>query len=156
MHKFIFLLSAILLVSCGKQTQSSNGSSKQEREETDENYLEVDAHESSDLLNVTADIPIEIEGDRIIFKSSRQLKDVGSRISCGLTINSGDIYAFDLAGGRLYLTLPDGERISMKRVIPGEGPMGSWISVHRKGHSKVTRRYSITEDRMLLNVDCEG
>lgn len=156
------ILLIITLVSCGKQN-SSPSSSKDTRQEEQEGgrnsgrngYVDANKVGETELLNVTGKVSTSISGDRISINSSLNIQEMGSRLSCSLTIKSGEIWHFRLTNSGMELELPDGTRQLLKAVGKGGEVIGSWVWTGNNGGIRIQRRYSFLSNSLIINQDCE-
>lgn len=152
-----FLLIAFLstlVVSCGQNGSSSKSGSNDDRQ--NEEYV-TDVREV-DLLDVAMDVPVEISGNRIIFKQSVADAATGVRSTCNVSVTSGEAYTFSVDGSNLTLRTPSGEKMSLKRVSgSGNSIVGSWSGKSYKGDQLVMRRVTfVSENRLVMRTHCES
>jgi hypothetical protein len=150
--RFLFLASLLVMVSCGQNSSSKGGN---QGELSNEEYV-TDIREV-DLLDVAMDVPVEVTGNKIIFKGSASNSENGIRSTCALSVASGDAYDFSLSGGALMIRTPKGERMNFVRVSGQSGIIGSWASKAYLGEQLIMRRLTfVRENRMVMRTHCEG
>lgn len=152
-----FLLIAFLstlVVSCGQNGSSSKSGSGDDRQ--NEEYV-TDVREV-DLLDVAMDVPVEITGNKIIFKQSVADSASGVRSSCNVSVTSGEAYTYSVDGSSLTLKTAGGEKMSLKRVSgSGNSIVGSWSGKSYKGEQLVMRRITfVSENRLIMRTHCES
>lgn len=153
--KFILMILVMVsLVSCGKTGGSSSSNGPQEEQDRD-GYLHTDAHEETELLNVTVNEAVSISGGQITFNRPVSVQDTGHRTSCSLSIASGETWQYRETSKGLEFIFPDGSKASLRPVSRTSGITGTWTSVVTKNGMKISRRYAILQDRMIINQDCE-
>ena len=150
--RFLFLAFLFVMVSCG-QNMSSTSSDKDEL--SNEEYV-TDIREV-DLLDVAMDVPVEVRGNKIIFKSSANNSENGIRSSCAVGVTSGEAYDFSLNGNGLSIRTPQGEKMNFVRISGQSGIVGGWSSKVYKGEQLIMRRLTfVSENRMVMRTHCEG
>lgn len=162
--KLIFMTMFIfVLISCGKDSGNGGPSSKsdssieRETELTRNGYVDTNSRGETDLLNVTVSEAINLEGDRIIFGRGVQAMDRGSRLSCSLSVQAGEIWTFALVAEELKLTLSNGKILNLKKLNgPANSVLGNWIWQGNEDGMKLFRRFSFLNNRIIINQDCEG
>jgi len=150
-----FLLLAFLsvvVVSCGQKGSSSSDETKRQNEEYVTDVREVD------LLDVAMDVPVEISGNKIIFKQSITDSANGLRSSCSVGVTSGEAYSYKLSGSSLLILTASGQKMSFKRVSgDGDGLAGSWSGKAYEGSQLVMRRMTfLGNDRLVMRTHCES
>ena len=153
-----FLLIAFLstlVVSCG-QSGSSSKSGTSEDDRQNEEYV-TDVREV-DLLDVAMDVPVEISGNKIIFKQSVADSASGVRSSCNVSVTSGEAYSYSVDGSKLTLKTSSGEKMNLTRVSgSGNSIVGSWTGKTYKGDQLVLRRVTfVSESRLVMRTHCES
>lgn len=148
--RFLIPVMLLVLVSCGK-SGSSNGGPRQE-EEFNEG---IDNITETDLLDVTVDVPVEISGNKIIFrKASNQLVS-GAHSTCNLSVENGESWDYSVSGRTLSLYRGRG-KTNMVRVGEGSGIVGSWVSKGYEGSQFIVRRVTfVSLDRVIMRAHCE-
>lgn len=162
--KSIFMMMFIFaLVSCGKDSGGgSSGSTaesgpERQTELTRNGYIDTSSRGETDLLNVTVNAPVNINGDRITFNQGVQAVDRGSRLSCSLSVQSGEMWTFSISGKSLRLTQSSGKILNMKKLSgPEDSLLGNWLWQGNEDGMKLFRRLSIFQNRLIINQDCEG
>lgn len=148
------IIAAILvtvITSCGKE--NSAGSGPRQNQETESEDLSTGS--SSDLLNVTLDVPAEITSNQIIFQKAMSKSDKGEISDCSYQVTEGESYQYSVSGNELMVQT-NGSRLQMKRVEnSGTGIFGSWYSLSKGTKSRRETRISILPSRVVINVDCE-
>ena len=146
------LLILFAVVSCGKKSTSSSSSpGERQNQEYATDIREVD------LLDVTADLPIESTGDKIIFKKAFRETASGVRTTCEMNVDAGESYQYRLGSNSLVLTKNNGSKIHLERVSGEHGLAGSWISEKREGRALVARRITfLGNNRVIMRTHCEG
>jgi hypothetical protein len=153
--RFMIALLFVLVSACNEKMASS----KQQPAVADTQYdgYSVDVEEL-DLLDVVLDVPIEVSGDKIFFKSTEREVAVGAHSTCESTFTMGENYDYQLNGSVLTLTKSNGEKFDLKR-ISGEGAdlVGAWKGTTLKGHQSIMQRFTIlSENRLIVRTHCEG
>lgn len=162
--KLVFMTMFIfVLISCGKDSGNGAPSSKsessrgRETELTRNGYVDTNSRGETDLLNVTVSDSINLQGDRIIFGSGIQAIDRGTRLSCSLSIQAGEIWTFAFVAEKLKLTLSNGKILNLRKLNgPVNSVLGNWIWQGNEDGMKILRRFSILNNRIIINQDCEG
>lgn len=155
--KYSILLLMFLVVSCGKNQSSSSSSGA--RQEQQRGFIDLSESGTTvpDLLNVTLDVPVEITTDRITFLRNASLTDQGVRHSCGLNVKESEIWHYSVGGNRLNLEMANGSRLNMeKQSSYGTGAQGVWMARASNNGMKMIYRFTLFQDRIILNQDCEG
>lgn len=152
--RFLLLTFLAVLVSCGQGSSSSkNGGSEQRQNE--EYVTEV---REVDLLDVAMDVPVEISGNKIIFKQAATDSANGVRSSCSVGVASGEAYDFSVSGSTLSIRTASGERMNLQRVSGDNGSIvGSWTGKSYNGEQLVMRRMTfVSENRLVMRTHCES
>lgn len=150
--KYSLILVLVLLVSCGKnQGSADSGGKKQQRQER--GFIDLSAVDSAmpDLLNVTLDMPADVTTDRIVFLKNGSKTDQGKKFSCSLNVKEGEIWHYSVSGDNLSLEMANGTRLNMTRQSSSV-----WIATGTQNQLKMIYRFSLFNDRIILNQDCEG
>jgi hypothetical protein len=163
--KIVFMMMFIfVLASCGKDSGGSGSSTPstestrgRQTELTRNGYVDTSSRGETDLLNVTLNAGININGDRITFDRGVQAMDRGSRLSCSFSVQSGEMWTFSITGESLRLTLSSGKILNMRKLSgPENSILGNWLWQGSEDGMRLFRRLSILENRMIINQDCEG
>lgn len=153
MH-FLLLALSLVLISCNQNTKSSGGGGGPERqnEEFVTNVREVD------LLDVSLDVPIEISGNKIVFKQAANDALEGSNSSCSITVASDEAYSFKVDGNALEIKTSAGKKMSFQRISgSGNNIVGSWTGKSREGSQLVMRKMTfVSESRLVMRTHCES
>ena len=151
--RFLLLTFLAVLVSCGQGGSSSKSGDK---ERQNEEY--VSDVRQVDLLDVAMDVPVEISGNKIIFKQAVADSANGVRSSCSVGVASGEAYDFNLDGSKLTIRTSAGERINLTRVSGDGGSIvGSWTGKSYNGEQLVMRRMTfVSENRLVMRTHCES
>lgn len=153
-----FLLLALLsvVVSCGQDSSSSKSSGGSDNEDRQNEEYVTDVREV-DLLDIAVDVPVEISGNKIVFKQSVADSATGVRSSCNMSVTSGEAYTFTVKDNSMVLKTAAGEKMSFRRVSGGNGIIGSWTSKAFKGEQLVMRRITfVSNNRMVMRTHCES
>ncbi len=142
--KITLILALLFVISCGK-----NGSSSGPGIEEQEGYVDINpsAAGSSELMNVTVDVPVQITGDRIQFLRGVSLVDQ----KCSFQVNANEIWHSRQSGNQMSIERTDGTTMNFRR-----NAHGLWASSGHNNGMKVTRRLYLLGGRFILNQDCEG
>ena len=155
--RFLLLTFLAVLVSCGQGGSSSKSSDGGEREQRQNEEYVTDVREV-DLLDVAMDVPVEISGNKIIFKQAVADSANGVRSSCSVGVAVGEAYDFSVSGSTLTIRTPAGEKMSLKRVSGNNGSIvGSWTGKVQNGDQLVLRRMTfVSENRLVMRTHCES
>lgn len=150
--RFLLLAFSLVLISCGQNTKSVIGSPKRQNEDFVTNVREVD------LLDVAMDVPVEISGNKIIFKQSANDTIEGSNSSCSVGVSSDEAYSFKIDGSGLEIQTSAGKKMSFLRVSGNaDSIVGSWSGKFREGKQLVMRRMTfLNESRLVMRTHCES
>lgn len=150
--RFLLLAFSLVLISCGQNTKSVIGSPKRQNEDFVTNVRQVD------LLDVAMDVPVEISGNKIIFKQSANDSIEGSNSSCSVGVISDETYSFKLDGSGLEIQTSAGKKMSFLRVSGNaDSIVGSWSGKFREGKQLVMRRMTfLNESRLVMRTHCES
>lgn len=152
--RFLLLTFLSVLMSCGQSGSSkkSVGAEKPQNQEYITDVREVD------LLDVAMDVPVEISGNRIIFKESIADSANGVRSSCSVGVTTGEAYSFTVNGDAMVIQTSAGVRINFTRVSgDGDSILGSWTGKSYEGSQLVMRRMSfVSSDRLIMRTHCES
>jgi hypothetical protein len=154
--KYSILMLLFLIVSCGKNQSASSSAAVEEQER---GHTGVNASDTAvpDLLNVTLDVPIELSTDRITFLKSASMTDQGKRHSCSMSVSDSEIWHYSLSGNQLNIEMVSGTQLNMvKHNSYGTGAHGVWIAKALSHGMKMIYRFTLFNDRIILNQDCEG
>lgn len=157
--RFLLLTFLAVLVSCGQGGSSSKSSKNDggERQQRQNDEYVTDVREV-DLLDVAMDVPVEISGNKIIFKQAVTDSANGVRSSCSVGVTAGEAYDFSVNGSTLTIRTPAGEKMSLKRVSGDNGSIvGSWTGKVQNGEQLVLRRMTfVSESRLVMRTHCES
>lgn len=146
----------ILSISCGKK---SNGDATRDIAEANTTDVDISLEQADppDLLNVTMDEKVTINGNQIVFSRAKALSNAGEKITCALSVQTGETWTYQVNGNSLNLQMSDGTQMDMKKISSnGSGIQGSWIWTKNANAIKIIRRLSVVNDQLILNQDCEG
>lgn len=149
--RFLLLIFITVLVSCG---QNGPGKSTDKDQQNEEYITDV---KQVDLLDVAMDVPIEVSGDKIIFKQEANDSANGVISSCAVGVTAGETYGYQVKGQSMTIKTSTGQKMTFTR-ISGEGNnlVGSWSGKFYEGSTLVMKRMTfVSEDRMILRTHCE-
>ena len=158
--RFLLLTFLSVLVSCGQDSSSSKNS--RQNQDDDRNRPELTEYATdvkhTDLLDVAMDVPVEISGNKIIFKQTAQKKENGLHSSCKINVASGEAYSFQLNGSTMNLVDSTGQQMSFKRDSgDGSSIVGSWTGTSYAGSQMFIKKMTfISENRLVMRTHCEG
>jgi hypothetical protein len=152
--RFLLLAFLSVLVSCGQSGSSKSGSGSDEPQ--NQEYI-TDVREV-DLLDVAMDVPVEITGNRIIFKETMADSANGLRSTCNMGVTTGEAYIYVVSGAAMTIKTRAGQRMSFKRVSgSGNSILGSWSGKTYEGNKLVMRRMTfVSSDRLIMRTHCES
>lgn len=151
--RFLLLAISLVFISCNQNTKSSSGGSpERQNEEFVTNVREVD------LLDVSLDVPIEISGNKIIFKQAAADSLEGASSSCSINVSSDEAYTFQVDGNVLEIKTSAGKKLSFRRVSgSGSSIIGSWTGKSIEGSQLVLRKMTFVSDsRVVMRTHCEN
>ena len=152
--RFLLLAFLSVLVSCGQNgsSKSSGGSDEPQNQEYITDVREVD------LLDVAMDVPVEISGNRIIFRETMTDSANGLRSTCSMGVTTGEAYTFVVSGAAMTIQTPSGLKMSFERVSgAGDSIIGSWSGKSYEGTKLVMRRMTfVSSDRLVMRTHCES
>jgi hypothetical protein len=156
MRSIIFML-LILAVSCGKKNTESTGPHNLREDVREEEVEGIEVSQPVELLDLTLDEEIEINGNQIVFRNERSAVRSGDRTMCAVSINKGDVYSYSLSGDRLNLQTPDGA-FTLKRVGNAQASiLGSWSGSQWQDSKFIIRKFTfLSANRLIMNIHCEG
>lgn len=151
--RFLFLIFLSVLVSCGQSGSSKSGGAEQPQ---NQEYI-TDIREV-DLLDVAMDVPVEISGNRIIFKESIADSANGVNSSCSIGVTTGEAYSFKVNGDGMVIHTSAGLKINFARVSGDrDSILGSWTGKSYEGAKLVMRRMTfVSSDRLIMRTHCES
>lgn len=157
--RFLLLTFLSVLVSCGQDSSSSNSKQNQEDNGNNPTLTEYATDvKQVDLLDVAMDVPVEISGNKIIFKQSMTNSANGLQgTTCSVGVTAGETYSYQINGKTMDLVTSTG-RMTFERVS-GEGNniVGSWRGKSTSGSQLILRRITfLTENRLVMRTHCEG
>jgi hypothetical protein len=150
--RFLLLAFSLVLISCNQSKKSSGGGSpERQNEEFVTNVREVD------LLDVSLDVPIEISGNKIIFKQAANDSLEGASSSCSINVASEEAYSFKVDGDALEINTSAGKKMSFRRISGSANSIiGSWTGKFIEGSQLVLRRMTfVSESRLVMRTHCE-
>ncbi len=159
--RFLLLTFLSVLVSCG---QDSSSSKKQNEEDNGNGNRPTTLTEYAtdvkqvDLLDVAMDVPVEVSGNRIIFKQSMANSANGLQgTTCSVGVTSGEEYTYQVNGANMDL-VANGQKMTFKRVSgQGNSIVGSWTGKTNSGSQLILRRLTfLSENRLVMRTHCEG
>ncbi len=151
--RFLLLAFSVVLISCNQNTKSSSGGSPERQdEEFVTNVREVD------LLDVSLDVPIEISGNKILFKQAGSDALEGANSSCSINVSPEEAYSFKVNGDALEIKTSAGKKMSFQRISgSGNSIVGSWTGKFREGSQLVMRKMTfVSESRLVMRTHCES
>ena len=150
--RFLLLTFLSVLVSCGQGSSSKNATPDVQNKEYITEVRQVD------LLDVAMDVPVEVSGNKIIFKESFSESTNGVSTTCSLGVTSGESYDFQISGTSMLIKTSSGKKMTFRRVSGvGDSIVGSWTGRAKEGNQLVLRRMTfVSQDRLVMRTHCES
>jgi hypothetical protein len=150
--RFLLLTFLSVLVSCGQGSSSKNATPDVQNQEYITEVRQVD------LLDVAMDVPVEVSGNKIIFKESFSESTNGVSTTCSLGVTSGESYDFQISGTSMLIKTSSGKKMTFRRVSGvGDSIVGSWTGRAKEGNQLVLRRMTfVSQDRLVMRTHCES
>jgi hypothetical protein len=149
--RFLLFIFLTALVSCGQDGSKKGGEDVRQNDEYITDVREVD------LLDVAMDVPIEVSGNKIIFKQSVSDSSNGVASTCSIGVTTGETYDFSVNGSSMMIKTSTGKKMTFTRVS-GEGNdlVGSWSGKFQEGPMFVMKRMTfVSQDRLIMRTHCE-
>lgn len=150
--RFMIIILLSVLVSCGQ-----DGPTKKSGDNDRQNEDYITDVKQVDLLDVALDVPIEVSGDKIIFKQAVSDSANGVTSTCSVGVVVGETYDYRVNGKSMTIKTSTGQKLNFTR-ISGEGNnlVGSWSGKFQEGATLVMKRMTfVSEDRMIMRTHCE-
>jgi len=161
--RFLLLVFLSVLVSCNPSTSSSKKSdpdrpdrpNRPSKPQLQEYVTEV---REVDLLDIAMDVPVEVTGNKIIFKESSANSANGVRSTCNMGVTAGEAYNFQVTGSSLVIKTSAGQKLNFQRVSgDGDSIVGSWSGKFYEGSQLVMKRMTfVSQDRLIMRTHCES
>ena len=108
--RFLLLTFLSVMVSCGQGSSSKNATPDVQNQEYITEVRQVD------LLDVAMDVPVEVSGNKIIFKESFSESTNGVSTTCSLGVTSGESYDFQISGISMLIKTSSDKKLTFRRV----------------------------------------
>lgn len=165
--KFVSLLTILILsAACGQNGGSGSSSSSGGPQRNDLcslngrsvacASLEAADGQGVDLLEAIVDVPVKIENAEMTFLADKSSGVKGRRISCAISVKSGDVYRFALRGDHMMLMTPEGT-FDMTKTSDGPGILGAWYwkGYVEQGTHMIRQLSVLSNSRVILRTSCE-